>query len=305
MTARPDFALDLHLDDLALFVRIVETGTLSAAARERNVPVSQVTRALARLEATCQARLLHRTTHSLSLTDEGDEVLATARRLLAHASDLHGRLALRRGGPSGRVRVSVSAVLAQAVVVPQLASLYERHPGLMVDVLADDRIVDMAREGIDVAVRTGEPRGEHLVARRIGTMTRSLYASPAYLARHGTPASPDELGAHRLLANLANPALNRWEAAGGAPAIDAGEHSATRTDNTAVVVAMALHGAGIGRISDFVARPLVRDGALVPVLPDHFRSEAVPMFAVMLQGRHRLPKVRALIDHLAQGLAAM
>ena len=132
--------MDLHLDDVALFVRIVELGSLSAAARERVAPVSQVTRALARLEATCGARLLHRSTHALSLTDEGDAFLAHARRLLATRDDLQGELGGRRGGPSGWVRLSVSPVLAQAVIAPSLPSLYARHPQLHVDLSADDRI---------------------------------------------------------------------------------------------------------------------------------------------------------------------
>ena len=120
--------MDLHLDDVALFLRIVELGSLSAAARERLGPVSQVTRALARLEATCGARLLHRTTHGLSLTDEGDAVLAQAQRMLDIGDELQADLSGRIGAPSGWVRVSVSAVLAEAVIAPSLPALYERHP---------------------------------------------------------------------------------------------------------------------------------------------------------------------------------
>src|SRR5512143_572824 len=119
-TPRHDRAMQLQLDDVALFVRIVELGTLSAAARERNAPVSQVTRALARLEAACGARLLHRSTHGLSLTDEGTTVLNHGRSLLTTTAELQGELSGKRGGPAGWVRVSVSAVLAQAVIAPSL-----------------------------------------------------------------------------------------------------------------------------------------------------------------------------------------
>ena len=117
----------MDLDDTALFVRIVELGTLSAAARERDVPVSQVTRALARLEAQCGVRLLHRNTHGLSLTDEGDTFLAHARRLLDTANELRSELSGKLAGPSGWVRTSVSTITAQTVIVPSLPSLYERH----------------------------------------------------------------------------------------------------------------------------------------------------------------------------------
>ena len=303
--------MNLQLDDVALFHRIVELGSLSAAARERSGPVSQVTRSLARLEAVCQTRLLHRDTHGLSLTDEGDSFAAHARRLLDTAAELHGELSGKRGQASGWVRVSVSPLLAQTVIAPSLASLYARHPLLHVDINADDRVVDMAREGIDVAIRTGVLDSEQWVARPIGTMTRSLYASPDYLALHGRPLQPDDLRRHRLIASSASVAINRWtqrsapsKSGEGQARTDYLPHGHTRTDNSAVMVALVLSGAGIARLIDFVAQPLVGSGQLVSVMPEHFQSDAVPMFAMMLQERHRLPKIRACIDHWAAWLDA-
>lgn len=298
--------MQLQLDDVALFARIVELGTLSAAARERNAPVSQVTRALARLEAACGARLLHRSTHGLSLTDEGATVLAHGRRLLDTTLELHSELSGRTGGPAGWVRISVSSVLAQAVIAPSLPALQQRHPRLRLDIAADDRLADMARDGIDIAIRTGQMRSDTLVARPIGVLTRSLYAAPAYVERHGLPRTPDDLLRHRLIGNSAAASLNRW----AWRAADKSEHEFiveghTRTDNTAVVVALAQHGAGIARIVDLVAQPLVKAGALVPVLPAQFSTTPVTMYAVMLQERHRLPKIRACIDHWAQWMAQL
>ncbi|HTP75283.1 MAG TPA: LysR family transcriptional regulator [Burkholderiaceae bacterium] len=301
--------MQLQLDDVALFVRIVELGTLSAAARERNAPVSQVTRALARLEATCGVRLLHRSTHGLSLTDEGATFLAHGRRLLETTEDLHGELSGKTGGPAGWVRVSVSAVLAQAVIAPSLNALYKRHPRLHLDIAADDRMADMARDGIDVAIRTGSVASDTLVARQIGVLTRSLYAAPGYVQQHGLPRHPDELPRHRLIGNTVHGALNRWawreHAKGGAKGGELAVQGDTRTDNTAVVLALAQHGAGIARIVDLVAAPLVKAGALVPVLPAHFATTPVPMFAVVLQERHRLPKIRACIEHWAHWMAQL
>jgi DNA-binding transcriptional LysR family regulator len=290
--------MHLQLDDLALFVRIVELGTLSAAARERDAPVSQVTRALARLEAACGARLLHRNTHGLSLSDEGERVLAQARRMLEAAAELEGELRGRIAGPSGWVRIGVSPVLAQAVIAPCLPSLYRRHPQLHVDIAADDRIVDMAREGIDLAVRTGQLDNENLVARPIGELTRSLYAAPAYAAEFGLPKDADELHRHRLIGFSDNPRLNRWALgrAPGARVLQVQGH--TRTDNTAVVLALAVNGVGIARLADFVARPLVAAGALVRLAPRQVDIPPVPMVAVMPRDRQRLPKVRAVVEHL-------
>ncbi len=293
----------MDLSDTALFVRIVELGTLSAAARERQVPVSQVTRALARLEAQCGARLLHRSTHGLSLTDEGDTFLAHARRLLDVEAELTSALSGKLAGPSGWVRMSVSTITAQALIVPALPSLYERHPQLHVELSADDRIVDMAREGIDIAIRTGTPASDTLVARRISQLTRRLYASPGYVRRHGLPSHPDELAAHRLIGNSGIASHNQWRLGQGRDRREITVRGQTRSDNTAVVLSLVQHGLGIGRIVDIVAGPLAAAGELVPVLPDWMDEAPVPVYAVMLQERHRLPKIRACIDHLAEWLA--
>ncbi len=295
--------MGFQLDDMALFSRIVELGTLSAAARERNVPVSQVTRALARLEAACGVRLLHRSTHGLSLTDEGDAVLSHARRMLDAAAELQGELSGKVSGPSGWVRLSVSPVLAQAVVAPSLPSLYRKHPQLHLDICADDRMADMAREGIDIALRTGTTHTETVVARQIGEIKRGLYASPAYVAEHGLPAGPEDLARHRLIANSRSPTLNHWSMVTRKGTQEFVAKGHTRTDNTAVVLSLVLHGAGIARLAEFVALPLVRRGELVPVLPGQVEMTTAPMYAVMLQERHRLPKLRACIEHLAEWMA--
>ena len=298
--------MQLQLDDVALFTRIAELGTLSAAARERDVPVSQVTRSLARLEAACGARLMHRNTHGLSLTDEGDTFLAYSRRLLDTTAELSSELSGKISGPSGWVRISVSPLVAQMLIAPSLSGLYQRHPQLHIDLCADDRMADMAREGIDIAIRTGTPNSETLVARQIGSYSRSLYAAPAYLAAFGTPQHPHELtqAPHRLIGNSASPVLNHWLLANG-KGQEVLVQGHTRTDNSAVVMALVQQGVGIARLMDLLAQPMVACGVLVPVLAGQFANTQEPIYAVMLQERHRLPKIRACIDYWAQWLSQM
>ena len=296
--------MNLELDDVALFMRIKELGTLSAAARERNWPVSQVSRTLVRLEAACGVRLLHRSTHGLSLTDEGDTFATHAAQLLATRDELASTLTGKQAGPSGWVRVAVSPALAEALIAPSLCGLYQRHPDLRIDLAADDRMADMAREGIDVAIRTGHPTSDTVVARQIGEYGRTLCASPAYLAAHGTPRNLQDLRQHRLVASSVSPALNRWPLAqpanprrgrGGDEAV-LNVQGHTRSDNSGTTLALVLQGVGLARLSDLVAKPHMATGALVPVLNECFDPQRVPIFAVMLQERHRLPKVRACID---------
>jgi DNA-binding transcriptional LysR family regulator len=306
--------MELNLADASLFLRVAELGTLSAAARERDEPVSQTSRAISRLEKLLGVRLIHRTTHGLSLTDEGDTFLAHARRMLDTAAELEGALTGKLAGPSGTVRVAVSPILAQMVITPSLRTLYAQYPNLQIDIAADDRAIDLSRDGIDVAIRSGVELNDTLIARKIGEHGRSLYASPAYLREFGTPKTPDELSAHRLIANSASPSLNRW------PIITKNARARlknsrkslrekdieilhvkghTRADNTAVVMSLAIEGAGIARLNDLLVEPLVARGELEPVLKHYSVDERVPIHAVMLQERHRLPKVRACIDHWA------
>ena len=176
--------MQMQLDDMALFARIVELGTLSAAARERNVPVSQVTRALARLENACGARLLHRSTHGLSLTDEGDALLAAWRGACSTPRPrLQGELSGKASRPERLGAHQRQPVLAQAVIAPSLPGLYRAPPAAAPRHLADDRMADMARDGIDIAHAHRHAAQRHLVARQIGELTRALYASPAYCRR--------------------------------------------------------------------------------------------------------------------------
>lgn len=289
--------MPFHLDDLALFARIAALGSLSAVARERDVPVSQITRALTRLEAACGARLMHRSTHGLSLTDEGDTLLAHGQGMLNTAEVLGAELQLRQGQPSGWVRVGVSASVAEAVIAPSLPSLYARHPQLHIDIVVDDRLTDMARDGIDIAIRTGDVHNDNLVARTIGHASRTLYASPAYLAQHGTPQTADELARHHLIGNSKAPSMNQWQRQDTpAPWPVKGQ---SLTDNSTVMLTLVRHGVGIARLFDFVAQPWVQTGELVPLLRASFDVPDIPIYAVMLPERHRLPKIRACVDYWA------
>jgi DNA-binding transcriptional LysR family regulator len=303
--------MNFELDDAALVLRVLELGTLSAAARERDVPVSQISRNLARLEAACGVRLLRRTTHGLSLTDAGDIFVAHARQLLQTREVLEADLGQQRDGPHGWVRVAVSPALASALIAPSLPGLYAKHPGVQMDLCADDRMVDMAREGIDIAIRTGTLRGDSLVALQIGAYGRTLCASPDYLARYGQPKTVADLSQHRLIASSVSTSLNRWPLVKEMGARHSNDRSKdhwqvqghTRSDNSGTTLALVLNGVGMARLSDLVARPHLHTGALRPVLTTSFDPEPVPIYAVMLQERHRLPKLRACIDWWRDWLA--
>lgn len=293
----------LRLDDMLLFSRVAELGTLSAAARERDIPVSQVTRTLNRIETDCGARLLHRTTHGLSLTDEGDTFLAYCRQMKDQMAELSSELSGKISGPSGWVNVSASALIAQSVIGPSLVGLHATYPDLRIDISADDRMADMARDGIDIAIRSGELGSDTMVAKQLGSIQRSLYAAPSYVAKAGTPTHVDELSNHHLIGNSAIPAGSRWPSQ--LTKRLAANQCQTITDNSALLLSLALGGLGIAQLIDLTAKPLVASGQLIPVLAGHFEKPSIPIYAVMLQERHRLPKIRACIDYWAEWIEKM
>ena len=177
-------------------------------------------------------------------------------------------------------------------------------------------MADLARDGIDIALRTGTPQHDTLVARQIGTHGRTLYAAPAYLAQFGTPTTLADLAQHRLIASSASPSLNRWALAGttrrdrtnsksegAVKALQISGH--IRTDNSALHLNLLLHGVGIAQLNDLMVQPRVRAGQLVPLLQGVFSTERVPIYAVTLQSRQRLPKIRTCIDYWAEWLQGM
>jgi DNA-binding transcriptional LysR family regulator len=289
----------LSLDDFALFDRVAALGSLSAVARERDAPVSQISRALSRMEGACGVRLLHRSTHGLSLTPEGETLREHAQHLLHSADTLQDELAASRRQVRGLVRVAVSPVLAQYQLIASLPGLAQQHPQLHIDLRVSDALVDMVHEGIDIAIRTGVI-SDTLVARQLAVHRRRLYAAPDYLKRQGTPKTPQDLAQHRLISNSLATSLNHWPFLVGGQVQHHDAQGHYRADSTNMTTSMVLAGLGIGRINDLVAEPLVRQGRLRRVLERFIDAEPVPVYAVMLPERHRAPRVRACIDYWVQ-----
>jgi DNA-binding transcriptional LysR family regulator len=291
---------DLQFDDMHLFTRVADLGTLSAVARERDVPVSQVSRSLARIEKACGARLIHRSTHGLSLTAEGQTFRDYCNRMTITLDELEGEFASKSSEVSGLVRVAASTVVAQYQLVPSLEGLGARHPRLRVELEVGDRLADMARDGIDIAIRTVSNLPDTVIARQIGTLGRALYAAPSYAKAFGLPAHPDALKEHRLITNSAVTVLNEWPfVTQGKPFLVAAEGH-WRTNDTNMAATMVLNGLGIGRLATLVGDVLVGRKLLVPVLEEFVDPRPVPVYAMTAGGRHRLPKIKACIDYWAE-----
>jgi DNA-binding transcriptional LysR family regulator/DNA-binding transcriptional regulator YhcF (GntR family) len=205
---------------------------------------------------------------------------------------------------SGLVRVAASTVVAQYLLLPSLAGLNARHPRLRVELEVSDRLVDMARDGIDIAIRTASTLPDTMVARQIGTLGRALYAAPGYAAASGLPQHPGELHRHRLIANSAATQLNHWPFVVHGQPVKLAIEGFWRTNDTGLAANMVLQGLGIGRLSTLVAEPLVLQQRLVQVLGAFVDRQTVPIYAVTASSRQRLPKIRACIDYWAGWIGA-
>lgn len=286
----------LSFEDLRLFLRVAALSNFSAVARERAVPTSQISRSLARIEKICAARLIHRSTHGLALTAAGETFLSYCYRISGDVEELEGEFASQSGGVSGLVRVAASSVIAEHLLLRTLSDLGAQHPRLRVAVKVGDSLVDMSRDGIDIAIRTSSSLPDNMIARQIGYLGRALYALPIYEARACLPKHPDELANHQLVTNSAATHLNRW------PFIINGKRSKCLADghwqsnDTGMATNLVLQGLGIGRLATIAAEPLVRDGLLVPVLAEFVDDNPLPIYAVIASARQRLPKIKACID---------
>lgn len=295
----------LAFQDLALFHRVAALSSLSAVAREWGVPASQISRALVRIEDSCRARLVRRSTHGLSLTAEGELFLHYCSRIVGTVEELEAEFHACAGHVSGLVRVAASSVVSKHLLLDSLSDLGAQHPQLQVALVVSDQTLDMARDGIDIAIRTSTAPPETLVARRLGHLGRALYASPVYAARAGLPTHPAELGRHQLVTHSAATHLNRWAFKVENQPWNHLAEGRWQCNDSGMAMDMVLQGLGIGRLATIAAEPLVRQQRLLPVLADVLDDDPIPIYAMTASARQRLPRIRACVDFWAQRLAAV
>ncbi len=285
--------------EMEAFVRSVECGGFSAAARELGLTPSGLSKLVTRLERALGARLLNRTTRKLATTAEGELFLARCRRILAEMEDAENEVGRSRERPRGKLRLHVGVGVATHCVVPALPRFTDRYPEVQVELVIEDRDFDLVREGIDISVRPGPPADISLVARKIGEFERIVCASRAYLAHHGTPRTPDDLAQHRCIL-LTLPGRSEWpfDMPTGRRMVQI--TPALSANNNDSVLQLALMGLGIVHLNDFIVGEDLCRGRLVRVLPEYHCADLVPMHALYPRDRHRLPRVAAMLDFLAE-----
>ncbi len=287
-----------RLDRMRCFVRVAELRSFSAAARELGLGQPTASKAVAALEEQLGTRLLQRTTRSLRLTDEGARYHATCLRVLAELDEAESSLATSGREPSGTLRVSAARELGQILLAPALRTYLESHPRVEIDLVLDERRLDLTTEGIDVAVRLGVLADSSLVARRLGTFERVTAAAPAYLERHGEPSRPEDLAGHECLVMTGLSEPFRWvwhDAKGRSRSVQVSGR--LRANSNLVMRDAALAGFGVIVAPRWLVQGDLEDGRLRAVLTA-FESPRMPVHALYRGGPLVPLKVRSFVDFL-------
>ncbi len=287
--------------DMRVFVRVVERGSFSAAAKDLHLTPSAVSKVMTRLEDRLGVRLFHRTTRRLALTPEGETYGLRARDILDAIEDAETEVARSGTTPRGRLRVNSGTAFMLHELAAALPDFLARYPEIEVELAVTDRVVDLLAENADIAIRTGPVDDPSLVARKIADVKRGIFAAPSYLERHGTPATPEDLVHHDCIVFSSIPEAKRWPPFHGGSKMRIGPvTNRLIIDDAEVALRLAIAGAGILCVSDMLAGEAVRRGDLVPLLFGHYMVEWLPVSVVYPQGRHRMAKVRAFVDFLVE-----
>lgn len=292
------------LNDVLAFTQVADSGSFTRAAERLGWPKSSVSHRVARLEACLGARLFERSTRRLRLTEVGARFHEHARRVLDELDQAAATVASFRARPQGRLRISASVVLGQALLPAIVAEYSALHPAVELFVDLTNRRVDLLEEGVDLAIRAGELPDSSLVSRRLGHATARLYAAPAYLRQHGTPDQPEALGTHTLIDNAPAAGNPGWQLSHDDGRLHTLSARFRLAANDALLLReLAAGGSGIVSLPPFVAAPAVDAGLLEPILPG-WATRRVDVHAVFPSHKSLSPAVRAMVDLMALRLGA-
>ncbi|MFH1346001.1 MAG: LysR family transcriptional regulator [Pseudomonadota bacterium] len=284
--------------EMNAFVRVIERGSFAAAADDLGLTPSALSKLVTRMEDRLGVSLLTRTTRRLALTAEGELFLARSRDILASIEAAEAEVTAASRLPRGHLRISVGTAIAKLILCPALPAFFARYPDITVELHVSDHQVDLVAEQVDVAIRSGALGDSSLVARKITDATRVICASPLYLEKHGSPRVPADLLQHNCL-TLPGPAWSQWPFHTHEGINRLAVSGTFTSDNADLLLDMAVAGLGIARLADFMVARALRQGTLVPLLPDSQMPESFPIHALTVPGRHRAPRIKAFVDFVA------
>lgn len=290
-----------RLSAMQIFARVVELGSFTQAASALGLSRARASEAVQSLEHALGARLLHRTTRHLSLTDDGRAYYERTRRILGDVAEAEAQASGSRRSPRGRLRVDMPVALGRLFLVPALPTLFRRHPGLEIELRLENRSIDSTREGVDCAISYGEPLDHELVARRIAGTHLVTCAAPAYLARRGVPRTPEALESHQCVAFLgvttARP--SPWEFVRAGARVTHAPRGRLAVNSMEACVDAAAAGLGVTQVLFSVARDAIRSGRLTPLLMGA-AAPGPPLFVVYPPNQQASARLRVFIAFAEQ-----
>ncbi|WP_137806400.1 LysR family transcriptional regulator [Pseudomonas sp. G(2018)] len=295
-----------RFDAMQAFARVVEAGSFTKAAETLHMSKTSVTQLVQQLEARLRVKLLNRTTRKVNVTADGALYYERVVRLLAELDDAESSLSGASAVPRGRLRVDVPSPLASMILIPALPDFHARYPDIQIDMGVSDRIVDLIDENVDCVVRGGELSDQSLMARRVGDLQLGVFAAPSYLERVGKPLHPRELedSDHRIVGFL-------WARTGRAlpyamrndsESVQIRGRYVLAVDDGNAYIAAGLAGMGVLWLPDYMSRPHLARGELLPLFED-WRLDPMPIYVAFPPNRHISRKVRVFIEWVAELMA--
>ena len=296
--------MDNRAGEMQAFLRVVETGSFSEAARQMRMTPSTLSKLIARIEARLGARLLERSTRRLSLTAEGWLYYERSQTLLAGIEELENDLSQGAACVGGTLRISASVGLGMVAIEPLLPQFLSQFPKLTIDLSLSDEVVDLYLDRTDVAFRVGSLTSSALTALKLGTAPRKIVAAPDYLARHGTPQTASDLAQHRCLGFNFRRTSALWPLREDGRVVDRSVTGPLLANNGETVRRMALAGVGLARMGEFHIRQDLAEGRLVEVLAQSVQGDTEDIHALYLGGDHVPHRVRVFLDFMTPRLRA-
>lgn len=288
---------------MIVFAQVVDSRSFSAAAVRLGLSKSAVSKQIAKLEDRLGARLLNRTTRTLSPTDAGQDFYERCLRVVREVEEAERAITHLSAEPRGLLRLSAPASFGREYLAPLVPEMLARWPELRIEALFEDRFVDVVAEGFDLVIRITRLQDSSLVARRIASCRRVVCAAPSYLARRGVPRTPAELLQHDCILYSYATDQNEWEFLGPDGRLETVRvDGRLRANNAEVTLAALLAGAGLALSPDFIVGPDIAAGRLVPLLTD-YENPFGAIYAVWPHNRNLAPKVRAVVDFLVERFA--
>lgn len=293
--------MKITLDELQAFATVVDTGSITAAAQQLGLTVSAASRTLARLEEKLKTTLLRRTTRRLALTEEGRAFLQNARAIIESVERAEEQMTARRDMPAGRLRVDAASPFMLHVIVPLVRGYRERYPHVELELNSNEGIIDLLERRTDVAIRIGRLKDSTLHSRLIGNSRLRVLASPDYLAAHGQPRKVEDLGGHTLLGFNQPESLNVWPVL-GADGEPYRIEPAVWSSSGETLRQLALDGAGIVCLSDFMNAQDREAGRLVPILGRSTQDIRQPIHAVYYRNTAISSRIASFVDYLTEAV---